>query len=524
MDVRRVLHRASGCHSKRVIYNKLGLPLLVPCGACSYCQNSKLSRLKNLCDRESSQNAYTAFVTLTYDNDHLPLMRYSCPFDLIGFADKPVALATETFLVSVRDNRPCNLSCSTPKIVSSDYIPAGMSFNRYTERQYYICQPKDKYGHLLLDSQIMYNGERSMGYLDHYDIQTFLKRLRSKISYRYGEKIRYFYCSEYGPKTFRPHFHLLLFFNSSSLRDALQSLINEAWQYGSISYELTQGASSYVSAYVSSDSRLPLRYRNSAFDISPKKRHSNHFGSSDFSFSLPRILSQDDKDSYSFVILAKTPNRVSLTLSDLSHVLPKIPFSTQHAQSSAFEILHTCLRLLQRHQDITRCLQFSRGKFAESLYDCYALGSYPSSDLIQPISQIAWYLSLHPSSDSEDRALQHQRISTLFDYARNYHKRYKYFTSDIAIRRGFLGDDFTKFKYVYDFLYKQFNLLNLRSFYEQVSLVSQTFPDSLYSLYINTFEPRTSSLNQVFINDDINQSLNSVKHRELNSIYQSLIS
>lgn len=522
MDVFRVLHRASGCHNKRVIYNKLGEPLLVPCGTCSYCINSKFSRYKNLCDRESGQNAYTVFVTLTYDNDHLPLMRYACPFDLIGYADKPVALVTETFLVSMRNNRRRKFSC--PTIVTSDFIPSGMSFSKYTERQYYICQPKDKYGHLLQDSQILYKGERAMGYLDHYDVQTFLKRLRSKISYKYGEKIRYFYCSEYGPKTFRPHFHLLLFFNSSALRDALQSLISECWKFGDVRYSLTCGANSYVSAYVSADSRLPFRYRNSAFEISPKKRHSNFFGSSSFEYTLPRILANDDKDTYAVTLLAKTAKRIPLTLSDLSSVLPKIPFSTQHHQTAAFEVLHTCLRLLQRSKDITGCSKFSRSKFSESLYDCYALGAYPSSDLVQPISQVAWYLSLNPSSDAVERALQHQRISTLFDYARNYYKRYRHFTSDIAVRRGFIGDDFTKFKYVYDFLYKQFNLLNLRSFYEQVSLVSQSFPDSVFSLYIDTFESRTSSLNLVFINDDINQSLNSVKHRELNSIYEPLIS
>lgn len=40
------------------------------------------------------------------------------------------------------------------------------------------------------------------------DLQLFMKRLRFKFS---DQKIRYFACGEYGPTTFRPHYHLILF-------------------------------------------------------------------------------------------------------------------------------------------------------------------------------------------------------------------------------------------------------------------------------------------------------------------------
>lgn len=44
--------------------------------------------------------------------------------------------------------------------------------------------------------------------LDKRDLQLFLKRLRKKLT---GQKIRYFACGEYGEKTGRKHFHLILF-------------------------------------------------------------------------------------------------------------------------------------------------------------------------------------------------------------------------------------------------------------------------------------------------------------------------
>jgi len=44
--------------------------------------------------------------------------------------------------------------------------------------------------------------------LDQRHVQLFLKRLRKKIS---PQKVRYVYAGEYGDKTYRPHYHALLF-------------------------------------------------------------------------------------------------------------------------------------------------------------------------------------------------------------------------------------------------------------------------------------------------------------------------
>lgn len=44
--------------------------------------------------------------------------------------------------------------------------------------------------------------------LDRRDVQLFLKRLRKAIE---PTKIRYFGCAEYGPNTWRPHYHLIIF-------------------------------------------------------------------------------------------------------------------------------------------------------------------------------------------------------------------------------------------------------------------------------------------------------------------------
>lgn len=55
--------------------------------------------------------------------------------------------------------------------------------------------------------------------LDKTDVQKFIKRLRKK----YGKELKYFACGEYGSRTYRPHYHLIVF----NVKDKLD--IEKAW-------------------------------------------------------------------------------------------------------------------------------------------------------------------------------------------------------------------------------------------------------------------------------------------------------
>lgn len=57
--------------------------------------------------------------------------------------------------------------------------------------------------------------------LDKRDVQLWLKKVR-----RTGAKVRYFAVGEYGSKTFRPHYHVLLF------GDVADSVIRDSWSLG----------------------------------------------------------------------------------------------------------------------------------------------------------------------------------------------------------------------------------------------------------------------------------------------------
>nr|UCS96111.1 MAG: replication initiation protein [Microviridae sp.] len=85
------------------------------------------------------------------------------------------------------------------------------------------------------------------------DIQLFLKRLRKLI---YPATIRYFICSEYGPKTFRPHYHGIIFCSSENCECA--EAISRAWRMGFVQIGTVSEASiSYVAKYCVSEAMLP---------------------------------------------------------------------------------------------------------------------------------------------------------------------------------------------------------------------------------------------------------------------------
>lgn len=129
---------------------------LIPCGHCMGC---RLDRARVWADRmllELADNNYNAiFVTLTYDNEHVP---YTQPL-------KPGLY----------------------------YVPeAGVQY--FDSEELWV---PESYG--------AFKGSQT---LCVRDVQLFFKRLRKAFK---GKRIRYFLSGEYGPKTNRPHYHAIIF-------------------------------------------------------------------------------------------------------------------------------------------------------------------------------------------------------------------------------------------------------------------------------------------------------------------------
>jgi hypothetical protein len=110
--------------------------------------------------------------------------------------------------------------------------------------------------------------------LNPNDQNLFFKRLRKLIAEKYDEKICYYLVSEYGGRTYRPHWHGILFFNSDALTSSICELVSKSWSYGRTDCSLSRGsAAGYVASYINSFVDLP-DFFNRHKEIKPKSYHS----------------------------------------------------------------------------------------------------------------------------------------------------------------------------------------------------------------------------------------------------------
>lgn len=206
------------CLNPKVIHNPyLDSLVTVPCGECDACRALHSSQWAQRLEIESTFHRYTYFLTLTYTDDKLPML--------------PVTVAS--------DDDDYTRAC----VMSSDYISAHDGF---------------------------------IPCLRFKDLQLFFKRIRRYIDYDYKkgfykEKpvLRYFVCGEYGPTTFRPHYHMLLWFDCDTLNARVKEYIYKSWQHSNTCSEVSEffrrnkfsrvvgSAARYVAGYINSNTDLP---------------------------------------------------------------------------------------------------------------------------------------------------------------------------------------------------------------------------------------------------------------------------
>lgn len=91
--------------------------------------------------------------------------------------------------------------------------------------------------------------------LDKRDVQLWLKRLR-----RAGPKVRYYAVGEYGSKTFRPHYHIILFCWDGFKN--LDGLIRESWPHGHVHIgTVTEESVMYTLGYIINGKGWKMRTR-----------------------------------------------------------------------------------------------------------------------------------------------------------------------------------------------------------------------------------------------------------------------
>lgn len=274
-----LLRVADHCQHRSFITNRYnGKRIAVDCGQCDYCIHKRAKKASMRVKTAGSSFEYSWFVTLTYDNEHIPLMNCSVLHsdydDALGISGDfhfgheyhsfiPVSeyqcddntSLRHIFFEQVQGTLPFDREIKEHVPVKDNWflsMDAIRSFIHKTQSVDNTPYPvAEQYG---LDNLIPF--------LNYVDVQNYIKRLRKHLSKFTNEKISFYAVGEYGPVHFRPHFHLLLFSNSKEVSKVLRQCHDKSWKLGRSDFQVARGgAASYVSSYINSLSAAPLLYR-----------------------------------------------------------------------------------------------------------------------------------------------------------------------------------------------------------------------------------------------------------------------
>lgn len=291
-----LLKSADHCQHRSFITNRYtGRRIAVDCGQCDYCIHKRAQKASMRVKTAGSAFKYSFFVTLTYDNEHVPLMNcevlhseYEDALNITGdkvfgyerhyytpvsdYQPEDSSLLRHIFFTQVQGTVPFDREIKEYVPVKDNWflsMDAIRSFIRKTQAVDNSVYPvAEKYG---VDNLIPF--------LNYVDVQNYIKRLRKHLKTALGsyETLLFYAVGEYGPVHFRPHYHILLFTNSKEVSEVLRQCHDKSWKLGRSDFQLARGgASSYVASYVNSLSSAPLLYR-SCRAFRPRQRASIGF-------------------------------------------------------------------------------------------------------------------------------------------------------------------------------------------------------------------------------------------------------
>lgn len=266
----------SPCRNGRVIKNSRGLSVYVPCGHCPDCYNRRAQYYTNLCQTESMSHQFTYFYTLTYNDVDVPkALVCDNSFGTVSFVDITRRL---------RYGKHGQItSCKRVPEYGQELCTLSTTFDDPVF-QLFLSQSNKVRSHVY--DTTVFDENPVVRYLRKKDIQDHFKRLRHHIGKVCPTKISYFASGEYGPTTFRPHIHVLLYFDNPALIPHLEELVHKAWTFGRIDgIEAVKSGSqcgNYVAGYLNSFTRLP-RFLDDP-TVAPFLCHSLNFGTKVYSY------------------------------------------------------------------------------------------------------------------------------------------------------------------------------------------------------------------------------------------------
>lgn len=283
-------------HPKRIVNKYTHEEMYVRCGVCPSCLAHKSNVQCAYISNMASYFKYAYFFTLTYDECFIPRVK-------VRIAERMSGDFFDTY-VPESDPRLYSRSDQNGYSVQFEYITRSQCIrtspngkvrildDSYTPYEFFKIFTISELQDLMIKAHGRFDPIRkqvvyppisectdTIPVLNAYDQNLFFKRLRFYISKFTDEKISYYLVSEYGPRTLRPHWHGILFFNSSEIAEVICDLVSKAWLLGRADCSLSRGsAAGYVASYINSFVSIPDFYKFIP-QIKPRSYHSKGFGS-----------------------------------------------------------------------------------------------------------------------------------------------------------------------------------------------------------------------------------------------------
>ena len=320
------------CSNPYTVSSSKGL-VNVPCGHCVQCLQKKVSATTLLLDLESQRFKYVEMINLTYNDDCIPYIDFNDD-SLASFSSGE---PTEVFPVRFGSSRmilkynPRSKEYYTTKEKISDFgTPVSSDWRRYLDKynarvdEYYRRFPNRKRG--------VSRETNHVPVLYSLDLKKYLYRLRQFLKKYYGIEVRFFAVGEYGSNSLRPHWHILLFHNSTKLRESFRDVIDlpghtkrnprqccreldsrSLWLFGATTTKCTdKHLSSYVAGYFNQHSNnTPL-----VKDFPSKAYHSQFLGLGKISESQKADFVKEQWESFtSRCVVSKSGIRKDISVS-----------------------------------------------------------------------------------------------------------------------------------------------------------------------------------------------------------------
>lgn len=291
-----LLKAADHCQHRSFITNRYtGHRIAVDCGQCDYCIHKRAKKASMRVKTAGSAFKYSYFVTLTYDNEHIPLMtcevlhsEYEDALSISGdkifgyerhsyipvseYQPEDSSLLRHIFFTQVQGTVPFDRE-------NKEYVPVRDNWFLSMDAIRSFIQKTQSVDNSVYPAAEKYGLGNLIPFLNYVDVQNYIKRLRKYLYQSLGsyEALHFYAVGEYGPVHFRPHYHILLFTNSKEVSEVLRQCHDKSWKLGRSDFQIARGgASSYVASYVNSLSAAPLLYR-SCRAFKPRQRASLGF-------------------------------------------------------------------------------------------------------------------------------------------------------------------------------------------------------------------------------------------------------